>query len=149
MPPTPPNKAAKDIAINFTMVDFHGSVNVYDIWEQKSVGAFTGSYTVRTACWPLSMSAEGAFANAGQGGAVPRQRLPAPLAGVEYIRNIFLLEDGLTAAGTYCRPRAFARSGARTRLSLLQHPPTQTLNGRRLGTAALRRRHENNTFLCA
>ena len=49
VPPTPPNKAAKDIAINFTMVDFHGSVNVYDIWEQKSVGAFTGSYTVRTA----------------------------------------------------------------------------------------------------
>ncbi len=31
----------------------------------------------------------------------------------------FLLEDGLTAAGAYCRRRAFARSGARTRLSLL------------------------------
>ena len=47
MPPTPPNKAAKDIAINFTMVDLHGSVNVYDIWGQKPAGAFTGSYTAR------------------------------------------------------------------------------------------------------
>ena len=47
VPPTPPNKAAKDIAINFTMVDLHGSVNVYDIWGQKPAGAFTGSYTAR------------------------------------------------------------------------------------------------------
>ena len=40
VPPTPPSKAAKDIAINFTMVDFHGSVNVYDIWQSKALGAF-------------------------------------------------------------------------------------------------------------
>ena len=47
VPPTPPSKAAKDIAINFTMVDFHGSVNVYDIWQSKALGAFEGSFTVR------------------------------------------------------------------------------------------------------
>ena len=82
MPPTPPNKAAKDIAINFTMVDFHGSVNVYDIWQSKALGAFEGSFTVRApTAWHISISAEGAFA-AGQGGAVPRERLPASLAGL-------------------------------------------------------------------
>ena len=36
-----------DITISFSMVNLHGSVTVYDIWEQKSAGAFTGSYTVR------------------------------------------------------------------------------------------------------
>ena len=83
VPPTPPSKAAKDIAINFTMVDFHGSVNVYDIWQSKALGAFEGSFTVRApTAWPIRIFAEGAFANAGQGGAVPRERLPAPLARV-------------------------------------------------------------------
>ena len=36
-----------DITISFSMVNLHGSVTVYDIWEQKSVGSFTGSYTAR------------------------------------------------------------------------------------------------------
>lgn len=42
-----PNGAAVDITISFADVDFEGSVAVYDVWAQKSVGTFTGSYTAK------------------------------------------------------------------------------------------------------
>ena len=29
------------------MLDLHGSVSVFDIWEQKTVGTFEGSYTAK------------------------------------------------------------------------------------------------------
>ena len=47
VPPSPPDANAKDIQLNFTMVDLHGSVSVYDIWEQKSLGSFEGTYTAK------------------------------------------------------------------------------------------------------
>ena len=42
-----PSGSAQDITINFADVDLVGSVNVYDIWAQTSLGAFTGSFTAK------------------------------------------------------------------------------------------------------
>lgn len=47
VPKTPPDAEAKDILLNFSFVDLHGSVAVYDIWEQKALGSFEGSYTAK------------------------------------------------------------------------------------------------------
>lgn len=38
---------AADITLEFKMVNLHGSVGVYDIWQNKAVGSFTGSYTAK------------------------------------------------------------------------------------------------------
>jgi hypothetical protein len=44
--PTPaPSGAAANITVVFQQVGLHGSVTVYDIWAQKTVGRFTNSYT--------------------------------------------------------------------------------------------------------
>ncbi len=40
-----PSGSAQDITIAFADVDLFGSVAVYDIWAQKSLGVFTTSYT--------------------------------------------------------------------------------------------------------
>jgi len=36
-----------DVTVNFADVHLYGSVQVYDIWAQKVVGTFTGSYTAK------------------------------------------------------------------------------------------------------
>ena len=33
--------------MNFTLLNLHGSVSVFDIWEQKTVGSFEGFYTAK------------------------------------------------------------------------------------------------------
>ena len=43
--PPPPSVNAADITVHFSMLDLHGKLNVYDIWQGKTVGSFTGSYT--------------------------------------------------------------------------------------------------------
>jgi hypothetical protein len=47
VPKTPPDAEAKDILLNFSLVDLHGSVSVFDIWEQKTVGSFEGAFTAK------------------------------------------------------------------------------------------------------
>ena len=42
---TPSPGAPTDISIAFADVNMRGSVNVFDIWQQKSLGTFTGSFT--------------------------------------------------------------------------------------------------------
>ena len=42
-----PSGSAQDITINFADVNLVGSVNVYDIWAQASVGTFTTSFTAK------------------------------------------------------------------------------------------------------
>jgi hypothetical protein len=44
-PPAPSPPAAADITLDFALVDLHGAVEVFDIWQEKSLGSFTGSYT--------------------------------------------------------------------------------------------------------
>ena len=43
-----PSGSALDITISFSDVDLYGSVSVYDIWAQQSLGSFTGSYTAKS-----------------------------------------------------------------------------------------------------
>jgi hypothetical protein len=38
---------AVDITINFSDVNLVGNVSVYDVWAQKTVGVFAGSYTAK------------------------------------------------------------------------------------------------------
>lgn len=33
--------------IDFSTVDLRGRISVFDIWEEKNVGSFEGSYTAR------------------------------------------------------------------------------------------------------
>eukprot|EP01043_Picozoa_sp_COSAG02_P010427 COSAG02_NODE_366_length_23740_cov_20.235904_6_plen_69_part_00 len=47
VPEPPPGTETKDIQIDFNLVDMRGRVSVYDIWEQKLVGSFEGSYTAK------------------------------------------------------------------------------------------------------
>jgi len=42
-----PTGGAADITINFADVNLYGSVSVYDIWAQQTVGTFTTSYTAK------------------------------------------------------------------------------------------------------
>lgn len=46
-PPPPPPPSAADITVTFADLNLFGSVSVYDIWEHKTVGIFTGSYTAK------------------------------------------------------------------------------------------------------
>ena len=43
--PKPPSQDAADITVDFAMLDLHGSVTVYDIWQNKVVGSFQDKYT--------------------------------------------------------------------------------------------------------
>ena len=49
LPTAPPKGAPADITVNFADVHLYGSVSVYDIWAQKKVGVFKGSFTVCSA----------------------------------------------------------------------------------------------------
>ena len=41
------NGTAVDITVNFSDIDLFGNVEVMDVWAQKSLGVFTGSYTAK------------------------------------------------------------------------------------------------------
>merc|ERR1712224_1041685 len=53
--PTEPVTTEADITVNFSDVGLTGDVEVYDIWAQKQVGIFQGSYTASSV--PLHGSA--------------------------------------------------------------------------------------------
>jgi hypothetical protein len=46
VPPTGPSSPA-DITVKFSDIQMAGSVEVYDIWEQKSLGVFTDEFTAK------------------------------------------------------------------------------------------------------
>lgn len=46
-PGPPPSQDAADITVTFSDLNLFGSVEVYDIWAQKSVGVFQKSYTAK------------------------------------------------------------------------------------------------------
>ena len=48
IPNTPPLNSSADITVNFADVHLYGPVQVYDIWEQKTLGTFKGSYTAKS-----------------------------------------------------------------------------------------------------
>ena len=49
-PPTPPSAPAADITIDFAMVDLHGAVEVFDIWQVRHARHATRSLYPCTAC---------------------------------------------------------------------------------------------------